>query len=166
MPPSNIDLRDMLLPIIDDIPDVDLPAGFQRVLVEVDRYLAMQSPSVQSVVRETCDEVRRVADLYKGKTMVIIGGDRRQHACDALQSAFGLKELIWISTRDHKSTDLFSPYISRPDVDVVLLAIRWSSYSFGNVKTICDKFSKEFYRLPAGYNPNQVAHQILQHRGG
>jgi hypothetical protein len=33
------------------------------------------------------------------------------------------------------------------------------------VKALCDKYGKEFYRLPAGYNPNQVAHQILQQRG-
>jgi hypothetical protein len=100
------------------------------------------------------------------KRMVIIGGDRRPHAYEALKSAFGLKELIWIVTREHESTDKFVPCISRPDIDVVLLAIRWSSHSYGDVKTICDRFGKEFHRLPAGYNPRQVAHQILRHRGG
>ena len=166
MPPSNTDLRDMLVPIVDDIPEADeLPEGFRRVLGEVDRYLATQMPPAQQIVREISGEVRKVADLYKGKTMVLIGGDRRPHAYEALKSAFGLKELIWIATREHESTDIFVPYISRPDVDVVLLAIRWSSHSYGDVKAICDRFGKEFYRLPAGYNPNQVAHQILQHRG-
>ena len=165
MPASNTDLRDMLVPIVDDIPEVEIPEGFQRVLGEVDRFLATQMPPAQQIVREASAEVQKVAELYKGKTMVLIGGDRRPHAYEALKSAFGLKDLIWIATRDHESTDIFVPYISRPDVDVVLLAIRWSSHSYGDVKTICDKFGKEFYRLPAGYNPNQVAHQILQHRG-
>ena len=33
MPPSNTDLRDMLVPIVDDLPDTnDLPDGFRRVL--------------------------------------------------------------------------------------------------------------------------------------
>ena len=165
MPPSNTDLRDMLVPIVDDIPEVDILDGFQRVLGEVDRYLATQMPPTQQIVRETSGEVQKVAELYKGKTMALIGGDRRPHAYEALKSAFGLKELIWIATRDHESTDIFVPYIARPDVDVVLLAIRWSSHSYGNVKELCDRHGKEFYRLPAGYNPNQVAHQILQHRG-
>ena len=165
MPASNTDLRDMLVPVVDDIPEVELHDGFQRVLVEVDRYLATQVPPAQKIVREISEEVRKLADLYKGKAMVLIGGDRRPHAYEALKSAFSLKELIWIATRDHESTDIFVPYISRTDVDVVLLAIRWSSHSYGDVKVICDKFGKEFYRLPAGYNPNQVAHQILQHRG-
>ena len=123
-------------------------------------------PPAQQIVREASADVQKVADLYKGKAMVIIGGDRRPHAYEALKSAFGLKELIWIVTREHESTDIFVLYISRPDVDVVLLAIRWSSHSYGDVKAMCDKFGKEFYRLPAGYNPNQVVHQILEHGGG
>ena len=165
MPASNTDLRDMLVPIVDDMPEVDIPEGFQRVLGEVDRYLATQMPPAQQIVREASAEVQKVADLYKGKTMAIIGGDRRPHAYEALKSAFGLKELIWIGTREHESTEIFVPYIARPDVDTVLLAIRWSSHSYGDVKAMCDKFGKEFHRLPAGYNPNQVAHQILEHRG-
>ncbi len=165
MPASNTDLRDMLVPIVNGIPEVEIPDGFQRVLVEVDRFLATQMPPAQQTVREASGEVQKVAELYKGKTMVLIGGDCRPHAYEALKSAFALKELIWVATRDHESTDIFLPYIARADVDVVLLAIRWSSHSYGDVKTICDKFGKEFYRLPAGYNPNQVAHQILQHRG-
>ncbi len=166
-PASNVDLRDMLIPIVDDLPDTnELPDGFQRVLREVDRHLATQNPPAPHFLREVSEEVRRAASLYKGKTMILIGGDRRPNAYEALKSAFSLKELIWISTREHESTDIFVPYISRSDVDVVLLAIRWTSHSYGDVKGLCDKFGKEFFRLPAGYNPNQVAHQILQQRGG
>src|SRR5208283_1052077 len=100
MPPSNTDLRNMLVPIVDDIPEADeLPEGFRRVLGEVDRYLATQMPPAQQVVREASVEVQRVAELYKGKTMALIGGDRRPHAYEALKSAFALKDLIWIATR-------------------------------------------------------------------
>jgi hypothetical protein len=41
------------------------------------------------------------------------------------------------------------------------LAIRWSSHSFGEVKAMCGRHGKPFVRLPAGYNPDQVAQQIL-----
>ena len=166
VPASDVDLREMLVPIVDDLPESsELPDGFQQVLSEVDRHLATQSPAAPHVVREVSEDVRKAASLYQGKTMVLIGGDRRPNAYEALKSAFGLKELIWVVTREHESTEVFVPYISRPDVNVVLLAIRWSSHSYGDVKGICDKFGKEFFRLPAGYNPNQVAHQILQQRG-
>jgi hypothetical protein len=166
LPPSNTDLRDILVPIVDDLPEVQLLEGFQQVLVEMDRYLATQSPPVQQVVRQIADEVKQVAELYQGKTMVLIGGERRPHSYEALKTAFGLKELIWISTREHESIDLFVPCIARADVDAVLLAIRWTSHSYGDVRGLCERHGKEFFRLPAGYNPNQVAHQILQQRSG
>ena len=165
-PASSTELRDMLVPIADELPEgVELPEGFRRVLAEVDRHLATQSPAATQFVREVSPEVQRVASLYKGKTLVLIGGDRRPNAYEALINAFGLKELIWISTREHESTEYFVPYIARPDVDAVLLAIRWSSHSYGDVKGMCDRYGKEFFRLPAGYNPNQVAHQLLQQKG-
>ena len=44
---------------------------------------------------------------------------------------------------------------------LVVLAIRWSSHSFGDVKGYCDQYGKPLVRLPAGYNPNQVAVQVL-----
>ena len=130
----------------------------------MDRYLATQSPPEQRLVRRVSPEVQQVAKLYKGKTMVIIGGDCRPHAHEALKLAFCLKDLIWIPTNGRESTDIFVPSISRPDVAVVLLAIRWCRYYFNRAKAICDKYGKEFFRLPTGYSPNQVAHQILQHR--
>lgn len=166
-PPSSLDLREMLEPIIDDLPeDIDLPANFRLVMNEIDRYLAAQAPPTQQVVREASEEVQKVARLYEGKTMVIIGGECRTHAYESLKTAFRLKELIWIATREHESIDVFVPYVKRADVDAVLLAIRWSSHSYGEVRDLCMANGKEFFRLPAGYNANQVAFQILQQRGG
>src|SRR5262249_19892072 len=41
VPPSNREIRGLLLPVIDDQPaQDDLPPGFRRVLREIDRYLA------------------------------------------------------------------------------------------------------------------------------
>ena len=132
IPPSNTDLRDMLLPIVDDLPETsEIPEGFGRALREIDGHLATQGPPAPHFLREVSEEVRTVAELYKDKTMVIIGGDRRPNAYEAIKSAFCLKDLDWVVTRDHESTDMFVPYIARPDVAVVLLAIRWSSHFTG-----------------------------------
>jgi hypothetical protein len=73
----------------------------------------------------------------------------------------GLRELSWIETKEHQSITAFEPTIGRPDVALVLLAIRWSSHTFGEVKQYCDRHGKPLVRLPGGYNPNQVAVQIL-----
>ncbi|MEZ6105837.1 MAG: hypothetical protein R3B96_06870 [Pirellulaceae bacterium] len=70
--------------------------------------------------------------------------------------------MIWIETREHQSIDGFEPYVARADVAVVLLAIRWASHSFGDVREFCERYQKPLVRLPGGYNANQVAAQILQ----
>ena len=49
----------------------------------------------------------------------------------------------------------------RPEVALVLLAIRWSSHAFGDVQHFCDRHGKPLVRLPGGYSTNQVAAQIL-----
>jgi hypothetical protein len=111
---------------------------------------------------ETTSEVSEVAERLNGKSGVLIGGACRPRAKLGLEKAFRLTVLDWIEGRGvGRAFKKFKAYIARPDVAVVLLAIRWSSHSFGKVKKYCDKYGKPIVWLPAGYNPNQVAHQIL-----
>ncbi len=162
MPVSSVVLREVLLPVLDELPDLsDLPPGFGLVLREIDRYLAglMSSREVAAPAVPTADVIE-AARLLSGKSAVLIGGNRRPDAYDMLKAALNLKELHWIETREHESFETFKPFVARPDVAVVLLAIRWSSHSFGDVKQFCDRYGKPMVRLPGGYNPNQVAAQI------
>jgi len=105
--------------------------------------------------------VKKVARLLGGKSIVLIGGLRRRDSQDALRRAFGLSSLFWIETREHQSIESFKPIIARPEVAMVLLAIRWSSHGFGEIRHCCDRYGKPLVRLPGGYSPNQVAAQIL-----
>jgi hypothetical protein len=163
VPPSNREVRELLLPVLDDMPELaDLPQGFRLVLREIDRYLESRPPAAGIVVAaEPTPEVKEAARLLGGKSVVLIGGGRRPNAQESLKTSFGLKELYWIETREHQSLDGFEPYVARPDVAVVLLAIRWSSHSFGEVREFCDRHGKPLVRLQAGYHPNQVALQIV-----
>ena len=161
LPPSNCELRDILLPAIDFLPDVEFPKGFGLVLRELDRYAAASPSASEATIVESTPQVREVAALLAGKSLVLIGGERRPASHAAIVAAFGLKDLIWIETRDHQSIAGFEPYIARPEVVLALLAIRWSSHSFGETKQFCDKYGKPLVRLPAGYNPGQIAAQIL-----
>jgi hypothetical protein len=164
--PSNPEARELLLPVIDDMPDdVQTPPNVALVLRELDRYLATRTPTVREVYQEPTAEVKRAARLLHGKTVVLIGGDQRPFAREALRDALELRELVWVDTRAHESLDAFEPYVARPDVAVVLLAIRWSSHSFGEVQQFCNRYDKPLVRLPGGYNPNQVAFQVLQQCG-
>jgi hypothetical protein len=166
MPPSSPKLRELLLPIIDDLPCGDELPGFRRVLREIDHYLATRPLSSACPVSQvTTAEVSEAARLLSGRSAVLIGGTRRPQAQEALRTALGLEDLVWIGTREHQSIRGFERTIARTDVAAVLLAIRWSSHAFGDVKLFCDRYRKPLVRLPGGYNPSQVAAQILAQCG-
>lgn len=163
VPASNRDLRDALLPAIDYLPEEfqEFSKSFRLVLREIDTYLANQPQRDKVVAAPWSEDVSKARKLLKGKSVLMIGGEFRQPACDSLKTAFELGDMVWISTKEHESISHFEPHVGRSDIVVVLLAIRWSSHSFGEVKEFCDKYGKPLVRLPGGYNPNQVAKQIM-----
>jgi hypothetical protein len=168
VPPSNRELRDLILPVIDELPDQDvLPPSVRLVVCALDNYLATrQSTSTAASPPVPTDDVQRAARLLAGRSLALIGGVRRPEAQRMLRIALGLKDLIWIETREHESIKRFASAVARPDVALVLLAIRWSSHAFGDVKQFCDDYGKPLVRLPGGYSPNQVAAQIILQAGG
>jgi hypothetical protein len=166
--PSNSEIRELLLPVVDELPDGDeLPPGFRLVLREVDRYLATRPPSpATAAAPEPTAEVKAARRLLEGRSAVLIGGICRKESQKLLKASLGLRELIWVETREHQSIGSFEFPIARPDVALVLLAIRWSSHAFGDVKQFCDRYGKPLVRLPGGYSPNQVASQVLSQCSG
>jgi hypothetical protein len=163
MPPSDLSLREALLPVRGELPDgLELPATGRLVLREIDRFLASRpTESVAEAEAPPTPEVRRAAELLRGRAVVLIGGTPSPPHKAALEEAFGLSEVVWIETREHQTHMVFEPYVARADVALVLLAIRWSSHGFSEVKGFCDKYGKPLVHLPRGYSPNQVAHEIV-----
>lgn len=178
VPPSDAALRETLLPLVES--DLELPpdymlenTGLRQVMDHVARYVESSAPDVDArhgagapdPAAEYGREVAQAALLLRGRRVVMIGGEPRAPAKAALERAFGLSELDWLSAPAHSSFWNFEPAIARADTAVVLLMIRWSSHSFGEVRSICERYGKALVRLPAGYNPAQVAHQILEQCG-
>ena len=164
VPPSNREVRDLLLPVVDDLPVPvvdDLPPGFRLVLRELDRFLA---------TRAGPEGGGRLRHPRRGEGSGPVTG-RTQRRPDRRcppprgpvrpRRALGLRELIWIETKEHQSIESFEPVIARPEVALILLAIRWSSHAFGDVRQYCVRHGKPLVRLPGGYGLHQVAAQIL-----
>lgn len=168
LPPSNAEVRDLLLPVADALPDgVELTRNAALVFREIDRYLAGRpaaGPGAPERAPPTA-EVAEVRRLLAGRRVVLIGGLVRPDQRTGLIDAFDLADLDWVGTVEHESVTVFEAPIARPEVAVVLLAIRWSSHSYGDVRDYCERYGKLLVRLPGGYHPNQVAHQILSQVG-
>ncbi len=168
LPPSNIELRELLLPVVDEIPEaLALPKHFDLVLREIDNALAVAEHALAQKAEKPVmptTEVREVTQHLRGRKVVLIGGELRPHAQQALEEAFELNELVWIEGQDQSYTE-FEPQVANAEVDVVLLAIRWSRHGFSDVKTFCEKYDKLLVRLPGGYSPNIVAHHIVDQVG-
>ena len=96
---------------------------------------------------------------------MLIGGDRRPSTEKRLREHLQLNELLWIDTQHGDSYKTFEPYIARPEVAVVLLAIRWASHSHSGTETLCEKHGKPFVRSAGSLGSNQVAHQIIEQCG-
>lgn len=168
LPPSNLELREAYLPIMGRFDEIDeLPPGVVLVMREIDRFLARNpnAATTQEPNVDYSDEVLRLRDALRGRAMVMIGGERRPLRQAAIEKAFELKELIWDTADEHTSNANFMPAVSRDDVAVVLLAIRWSSHSYGDMETVCRELDRPFVRLPAGTNANQIAHQVIRQVG-
>jgi hypothetical protein len=167
VPPSNREIRDAMMPILDALPMGNgFPPAFVLVVREAERYRATrtsQSPDRADV--EPSAHVLAVRKCLEGKTIVIIGGDLVGHRRQAIKEAFALGDLVWVESRHHQSIERFKPAIVRPDVKIVVLMVRWASHSYHELKPFCDQHGKLFVRLPGGYNPNQLASQIIAQCG-
>lgn len=166
--PSNTNFRKILLPVMDWIEEsTGTPSfGFDLVMQGIEDFLRLQDASSPSQgVLETQEgeapKVMKVREWLHEKSIVLIGGNERPLVTDRLKRDFGLDKLYWISTRQHESNDIFYSVIAREEVALILLAIRWSSHSYGGIREYCDNLGKPLVRLPAGYGSNRVAHEII-----
>ncbi len=169
MYPSSVELRQHLLPIFNLVPDSTgdaVPENFERVLREIDRYLSERPNDEEAATAPARPEqVRRVAEVLRGKAAVFIGGDERGPARAKLEEAFELSELRWVKTREDNTRIEFEHELAREDVALVILATRWIRHALNEARELARKHGKPIVQLPCGYNPNRVAHDIVTQCG-
>ena len=167
-PATDVRLREVLLPVLRLLPEeavAGAPAGATRVVEAVREHLARQEDDddwAPDPAARHSPEVARAARLLRGRRIAVFGGVRRPEHVRALEEAFDAT-VEWVETRPHQSTAPFEPAVER--ADVAMLLIRWCSHSFEDIRGFCDAHDTMYVRLPAGYNPNQVARQVLEQVG-
>jgi hypothetical protein len=148
-------LRDRLL--------VENVYALQRELERVAHSGAYRAPRERAALTP----VEQVAELLRGRTLLVIGGDPRREHAERLRRAFELAEVTWPETSETKpSIASFEPYVARPEVAVVLLLIKFNRHGVTEeLPDVCERHGKPVVRLVGGYHPEQVAAQILNQVG-
>ncbi len=146
------------------------PRGEQYPALE--RVLGAMAPEAEVVDEEGAADrysadVARVRGMLRGSRVVIIGGERREDAVVRIREAFELSELEWVMLPEHGSTAPAEAPIRRTDTRLVLLLIRLAGHLHTEeVSLYCERHGKPLIRLPAGYNPERIAAEILQQASG
>lgn len=139
-----------------------LPGEFTLLCRELD--LATRKEGAPATTALSAEQ--RVAELLRGRAMVVIGGDRRPEHQARLRETFELAEVVWPDTREQNpDVAALEPFIARHDVAVVVLLIRWIRHALGEVSDLCARHHKPLVRMTAGYNPAQIAAAILEQGG-
>ena len=168
-PPSNVELRDLLLPHLDRIPaDVEPNEAFLAVQRAIDEYLhSIEGRDVEVTGPQGManPEVEELKNILEGRKVILIGGVPDPHGKARLEHAFGLEELVWIEARHEESIAPIALEVRDPGVVLVLVVVRWMSHAHGDVKKQCVEVGKPFVMLQGTTHPNRVAHDVMAQCG-
>lgn len=124
---------------------------------------ARAEPEAGAAAREYSADVERVRAMLSGARVVLVGGEPREESRRRIEEAFGLRELEWVSVTEHASSAPLEAPIRRADTRLVLILIRLASHQHvDDVTRWCEQYGKPLVRLPAGYNPERIAAEVLE----
>lgn len=112
--------------------------------------------------REYSADVARVRGALRGGAVVLVGGERRPDAEARIRDAFELDDVIWVSLGEHASSSPAEAPIRRADVKVVFVLVKLAGHQhIEDVSRYAREAGKPIVRVPAGYNPEQLAAQAI-----
>jgi hypothetical protein len=117
--------------------------------------------------RQYSAAVAKVRDMLAGSRVVIVGGERREDAVHRIRDAFELADVEWVALPEHGSTAPAEAPIRRADTRLVLVLIRLAGHLHTEeVAMFCERHGKALIRMPAGYNPERIAAEVLEQASG
>lgn len=174
MMPSDRELRELLLPHLDDLPELDYGPNMRAVLDEADRYLERLGQEQErdqdggAPAKKFSPTVDAARQLLTGRVAVLVGGYPREQQRRKIEQALGLAELRWVSVLHHQSLEeaLRNQFL-RSETSVFFTMTRFRSHAIGpQMRQWCKQFGKVYVELPAGYGTEQVAHQVMEQASG
>lgn len=172
MPPSDRRFREVLddrtcsclLAAFDD-----LSPGALAVLEQVQEWRNRAPAEVVITKNESSDTdaawseaVGKVRELLQGRSVVVVGGESRNEAIERIKSAFDLTEVVWMALPEHGSPQPLRAPIIRSEVALVVVLVKLAGHDHvESAVRYAREAEKPCVLLRAGYNPEQIANQIL-----
>lgn len=82
-----------------------------------------------------------------------------------LEQALGLKTLAPLAIQDLSDAESVRALVAALETDLILLGVRLESEAYSALKQVCASRELLFVRLPDGFDPEQVAKQVLRQVG-
>ncbi len=125
-----------------------------------------ESPETEPMAREHSARVAELRDLIRGTNVVVVGGEARPVQRDNIRDAFDLQNVEWVQINEHASAAPLEAPIARTTTSLVLVLIKVTGHLHSDVaRDLAARYRKPLVRLPAGFNPEQVAEQALTQVG-
>lgn len=178
--PGDTKLRDVLLPIIDSLPEpvldeydnvisegVEISSEFRQVIGSMYEYLATaEAPGSPDSKDSETAAVVQVGSMLSGQTMVIVGGVCKPHAAQRLKRKLKLGEVRWLeATKQDRVRDF------RSDLNgaaIVVLVTKLIGHKHNDIRDMCRDAGISWVQMPisAGYSPNMIAAEIVKQGSG
>lgn len=99
-----------------------------------------------------------------GKTLALIGGDRREQQERRIQEAFGLERIIWVETRDSDpSSRRFESLLRSGRVDIIVLMLGLVRHQHARaIRSLCKELSIPLVVCRRTPNPGPLANGVVR----
>src|SRR5258705_3280557 len=106
--------------------------------------------------------MRQKLPLTRGRRLLIVGGDRRQHHVRRLVAELGLSEVTWCSTRNSDPTsDRFRHLIVGDAFDIVVALVGLLRHQhFADIRRLCHEAGIAPIVLNRSPNPTRLLHAM------
>lgn len=177
-------MRDLLLPIVDLIPEpaggstdnaaeseseqelelesVEFSAEFNRVLNSISMHLARSATVVQHEVEVETEDVQYVRERLAGHSIAIVGGVCKPHASVRIQKALKLREVRWLSAGKNDRVCQFETDVR--GMSLVVLITKLIGHKHNDIREFCRNQGVPWVqtRIQSGYSVNQLARLIRE----
>lgn len=148
----------------DDVaPHERLIAAAARLEQERNKPRPDRESNGQATERTWSESVLEVREMLAGSQIVVIGGEPRRDAIDRISDAFGLDAVVWPELAVHGSAEPMRAPISSPQTRLVVVLIKLTGHEHAErAREFARQASVPFVLMPAGYNPEMIAAEVLR----